>query len=77
MVEVRWLFYCVVLCMLRSEQVPGFGHAASQLGFGGGRKVVRSCLGVGGVPHQLDGGGRVRVRELMTPRKGSIHTSKL
>ena len=44
MVEVRWLFYCVVLCMLRSEQFPGFGHAASQLGFGGGRKVVCSCV---------------------------------
>ena len=37
-------FYCVVWCMLRSEQFPGFGHAASQLGFGGGRKVVCSCV---------------------------------
>ena len=34
------------------------------------------CLGVGGVPHQLYGGGRVRVRELMTSRKRRIHTVK-
>ena len=58
MVEVRWLFYCVVLCMLRSEQFPGFGHAASQLGFGGGRKVVCSCVCVcfrAGFEHGLRG----------------------
>ena len=39
------------------------------------RRPLVIFLGVGGVPHQLDGGGRVRVLYLMPTRKGSIHTS--
>ena len=34
------------------------------------------CLGVGGVPHQLYGGGRVRVPDFVTRRKTSSHTLK-
>ena len=41
------------------------------------RRPLVIFLGVGGVPHQLDGGGRVRVRYLMATRKSSIHTGKL
>ena len=34
------------------------------------------CLGVGGVPHQLYGGGRVRVPDFMATLKRRIHTLK-
>ena len=40
------------------------------------RVCVRVCLGVGGVPHQLYGGGRVRVLDFMTRLKTRIHTLK-
>ena len=41
------------------------------------RRPLVIFLGVGGVPHQLDGGGRVRVLTFMPTRKSRIHTGKL
>ena len=35
------------------------------------------CLGVGGVPHQLDGGGRVRVSDLCRPERSSNTQSRI
>ena len=45
---------------------PEFGVSASQAVRG---VCVCVCLGVGGVPHQLYGGGRVRVRDLRAHAK--------